>query len=212
MLVSCICATHDRRQLIPDAIAAFQAQTLIDSDLIVVDDGEDSVFDLVPSSGRYRYVQVDGKRHFCALRDVGMAFVKGRYVAVWDDDDLSHPERLAVQVAALEESGRQLCLLASSVVRQESPPEEWVYTPSDPFRLDNSAVFLRTVGFRFHRGGKSPYEGLRSLRAQFARSVTTIVGRPELLITRRHGSNVCQRPCGVGAEWTGRFDPQRRSA
>ena len=48
MLVSAICATSDRRRFIPDALAAFLAQTLTDSELIVVDDGADSVADLMP--------------------------------------------------------------------------------------------------------------------------------------------------------------------
>lgn len=200
MLVSCIMATHDRRRFVADAVACFQAQTLVDSELIVVDDGADSVMDLVPTGDRFRYVQLEGRHHFCALRDVGLKFARGKYVAVWDDDDLPAPERLAVQVGALEVSGAALCLLGSSIVTREDPPGRWIYTPPQPWPLDNSAVLRRLPGFRFHLDA-TPYSALRALKAAFADSLTVVHDRPGLLTTRRHADNTCARPLGQGPEW-----------
>lgn len=193
-------ATHDRRRFVGEAISSFQAQRLTDSELIIVDDGEDSVLDLVPVSDRFRYVQVPGRNHFCELRDVALRFARGRYVAVLDDDDLSHPERLAVQVDTLEHTGARLCLLGSSIVTQESPPGRWVYTPPNPFVLDNSAVFVATPGFSFHADATC-YSALRALRAEFWNDYVAVTGRPELMTTRMHGNNTCQRPVGIGPEW-----------
>jgi glycosyltransferase involved in cell wall biosynthesis len=198
MLASCLMATHDRRRFVADAVACFQAQSLTDSELIVIDDGADSVLDLVPVGDHFRYVQLGGRNHFCALRDVGLAFARGRYVAVWDDDDVSHADRLAVQVAALEASGKGLCLLSSSIVTRSD--ESWVYTPPTPWPLDNSAVFRRRADFRFHLDD-TVYSALRVLRQTFGGDVVTVDGRPELLTTRRHDGNTCQRPVGDGPEW-----------
>jgi len=200
MLVSCIMATHNRRRFVPEAVACFLAQTLVDSELVIVDDGDDSVRDLVPEGDRVRYVPVLGKHHFCRLRDVGLHLARGRYVAVWDDDDLSHPERLAVQVAELERSGKGLCFLASSIVTREEPPARWVYAPREPWPLDNSAVFSARRGFSFH-ADSTCYSALRALKEAFTEDVTLVQGRPELLVTRRHDSNTCGRPCGVGPDW-----------
>jgi glycosyltransferase involved in cell wall biosynthesis len=191
-------STHDRRKYVADAVACFQEQTLSDSELIVVDDGADSVIDLVPVGERYRYIQLAGRNHFCHLRDVGLAFARGRYVAVFDDDDLSNPYRLAVQVGALEASGAGLCLLSSSIVTRGD--ESWVYTPPTPWPLDNSACFRRRPGFRFS-ADNTVYAAMRALKAAFANDVVTVDGRPELLTTRRHESNTCQRPVGDGPEW-----------
>jgi glycosyltransferase involved in cell wall biosynthesis len=191
-------ATSGRRRFIPDAIACFLAQTLTDSELLVVDDGSDSVRDLVPTRDRFRYVRLTPHNHFCYLRDVGISFAHGHYVAVWDDDDLSHPERLAVQVAALEASGKGLCLLSSSIVTSRA--NAWIYTPHAPWPLDNSAVFINRPGFRFHIDD-TIYSALRALRATFENDMVTVDGRPELLTTRRHESNTCRRPVGDGPEW-----------
>jgi len=200
MLVSCLMATRDRRRFVPEAVAAFEAQTLSDSELIVVDDGEDSVLDLVPVGNRFRYVQLAGRHHFCALRDVALSFARGHYVAVWDDDDLPAPDRLAVQVEALERAGGGLCLLASSVVWREEPEGTWVYTPTDPFMLDNTAVFSRRAGFSF-RGEGLAGAAVNALRADFPGQPVLVRDRPELLVTRRHGANTCARACGCGPEW-----------
>jgi len=196
--VSCVMATHDRRRFVAEAVACFLAQTLLDSELVVVDDGADSVADLMPAGERVRYVRMPPKHHFCILRDYGLACAKGEYVAIFDDDDLSHADRLAVQVAALERSGKGLCLLASSIVTRGD--ESWVYTPPAPWPLDNSACFVNRPGFRFHLDDTC-YSALRALRAAFEGDVVTVDGRPELLVTRRHGANTCQRPVGDGPEW-----------
>lgn len=194
-------ATHNRRRFVAQAVAAFLSQTLTDSELIVVDDGDDSVLDLVPVGDRFRYVQVPGRQHFCRLRDVGLRFAKARTIAVWDDDDLPHPERLVVQVGALERAGGGCCLLASSVVRREEPEGEWVYTPGDPIMLDNTAVFVRSGAFSFINGTGAG-SAARALREAFQGSYLLIRDRPELLVTRRHATNTCARACGHGPEWT----------
>jgi glycosyltransferase involved in cell wall biosynthesis len=201
MLVSCIMATANRRRFVPDAVAAFQKQTLRDSELIVIDDGTDSIMDLIPPTGRFRYAQPSSHQHFCGLRDIAMRFANGRYIAVWDDDDISHPERLAVQVGELERTKMGLCLLSSSIVTREDPPDAWVYTPVDPYKLDNSAVLVNRPGFEWS-ADKSCYAALRALKAAFVVDLVVVHGRPELLVTRRHDGNTCARPVGEGPDWS----------
>ena len=202
MKVSCLMPTFNRRRFIPEAVACFHAQTLTDIELIVVDNGTDPIQDLLPTDPRIVYLRKQPRHHFCALRNFGLVVAQGKYVAIWDDDDLSHPERLAVQVAKLEETGAGLCLLASSVVTCDDPLGEWVYTPSQPWPLDNSAFFRRNVGGMFTFAvDETPYSALRSLKRSFSKDVVLVRGRPELLVTRRHGGNTCRRPCGHGPEW-----------
>jgi glycosyltransferase involved in cell wall biosynthesis len=196
-------ATHNRRRFLPEAVACFLAQTISDSELIVIDDGTDPVRELIPVGPRFHYLrrEPEPKKHrLCTLREIGRGVARGKYHAVWDDDDLYHPERLAAQIEALERAGAGLCLLASSIVRREDPPGEWVYTPSDPYRLDNAAVFLPPPTFTWDmdlRIDAAP----RVLKAVFNHSLVVLPDRPDLMITRRHGHNTCGRDCGLGPEW-----------
>lgn len=58
-MVSCIMPTANRRALVPAAIEMFLRQTYADKELIIVDDGEDSIADLVPRDDSIRYIRED---------------------------------------------------------------------------------------------------------------------------------------------------------
>ena len=47
-----------------------------------------------------------------SLRNIALQAGTGTYVAQWDDDDWYSPERLAEQMRAIQETGKQGCVLA----------------------------------------------------------------------------------------------------
>jgi hypothetical protein len=51
--ISCLMPTADRRAFVPLAIRYFLAQDYPEKELIIVDDGADSVADLVPDDAAY---------------------------------------------------------------------------------------------------------------------------------------------------------------
>jgi len=86
------------------AVESALAQTFTDFELLAVDDGStDASVAILESYGdpRIRVVtQRNGGRNAAARR--GLAEARGRYVAILDADDRAAPERLARQVATLE--------------------------------------------------------------------------------------------------------------
>lgn len=78
------------------------------AELLIVDDGEDSIADIVPSSDRIRYLRLDPPHSLGAKRNHACRLTSSDIIALWDDDDWMAPDRLKVQVARLVESGRQL--------------------------------------------------------------------------------------------------------
>jgi glycosyltransferase involved in cell wall biosynthesis len=100
MTVSCLMPTRNRRQFLPRAFACFQAQTHPDCELIVLDNGE-SVADLIPDADNIRYIVDDSdstlgvRINRCAER------AAGDILAIWDDDDWYHPERIERQLRTL---------------------------------------------------------------------------------------------------------------
>lgn len=105
-LVSCVClTTHPRRAaFLGDALVSYRAQTYPARELLVVNDGE-------PLRSRAEDVRVvnlpdRGARWTVGeKRNVGVRLARGEYLATWDDDDVSLPERLAEQVARAEQWG-----------------------------------------------------------------------------------------------------------
>ena len=100
-LVSCVMPTRNRRRFVSQAIWYFLRQDYPQKELLVIDDGEDSVSDLLPDDDRIRYVQLDPRTVLGAKRNVGCELAHGELIAHWDDDDWSGPRRLDVQVAEL---------------------------------------------------------------------------------------------------------------
>jgi glycosyltransferase involved in cell wall biosynthesis len=104
-LVSVVLPTHNRVNLLRDAIASIIAQTYPHWELIVVDDGStDGTADLLDAilDRRVRCLTVPHSGNASVARNVGIAAARGWYVAFQDDDDVWLPDKLARQLAALE--------------------------------------------------------------------------------------------------------------
>ncbi|MGY0036917.1 glycosyltransferase [Pedobacter sp. NJ-S-72] len=55
-LVSCIMPTANREKFIPFAIAYFMTQSYRNKELIIIDDGKESVAHLIPKRPEYPYI------------------------------------------------------------------------------------------------------------------------------------------------------------
>jgi len=103
--VSVIIPTHNRADMLKEAIESVRQQTFADWELIVVDDGStDQTRDVVDAcrtaDGRIRYAW-QPPQGVCAARNRGFGVATGEFIGFLDDDDLWLPNKLAVQVEYL---------------------------------------------------------------------------------------------------------------
>src|SRR4051812_15919848 len=80
-LVSCICPTFNRRGWLPRAIELFLAQDYPCRELVIVDDGEDSVTDLIPDHVGVRYQRLTRRLSLGAKRNLACEYARGRWIA-----------------------------------------------------------------------------------------------------------------------------------
>ena len=103
--VSVIIPTHNRAPLLCQAIRSVLDQSFPNYEVIVVDDGSnDDTANVVQNfeDKRVHYLyQTNAGRS--AARNRGLALAQGGYIALLDDDDLFLPQKLASQVAFLED-------------------------------------------------------------------------------------------------------------
>jgi glycosyltransferase involved in cell wall biosynthesis len=82
-----------------DSVLAQSAPVL---EVIVVSDGcQDDLTDLERRDGRVRVIR-QANAGVSVARNVGLAAARGTYVALLDDDDVAHPDRIARQQAVLD--------------------------------------------------------------------------------------------------------------
>lgn len=108
-LVSCIMPTYNRRQFVPNAIRYFLRQDYARKELIILDDGTDSIEDLVPLAKNVHYYRFDQKITLGAKLNLACTYAAGDILAHWDDDDWYADHRLSYQVAAMQQKGVKLC-------------------------------------------------------------------------------------------------------
>ena len=115
VLVSCLMVTlasPARIAFVKRSVAAYCAQTHPRSELVMVlDEGSAGaraeIGDYLASLGRddIRVVETPGRPTLGALRNISREAARGEVHCQWDDDDLHHPDRLAVQLDHLLSSG-----------------------------------------------------------------------------------------------------------
>ena len=108
--VSVIIPSYNRADVLGRAIASVLSQSWADFELIVVDDGSTdhtarvlAEFDDPRLTGMHQE-----NKGVSAARNLGISASSGRYIALLDSDDYWLPEKLAVQLAFMRESGMEI--------------------------------------------------------------------------------------------------------
>lgn len=144
-LVSCIMPTADRRPFIPQAINGFLKQDYPGRELIVIDDGADSIADLIPSDPRIRYMRLNQRLSVGAKRNTACRQAHGELIAHWDDDDWMAPWRLSYQVDALLSEEADVCGLDRVLFWEPESDTAWryVYPRTEPPWLAGGTLLYR---------------------------------------------------------------------
>jgi glycosyltransferase involved in cell wall biosynthesis len=145
-LVSCVMPTADRRRFVPQAIRYFQAQDYPNRELVIVDDGKESVADLIPADPSIRYLRLTGKRSLGAKRNECVEAARGDLIMHWDDDDWMAAHRISYQLEALLREEAEVCGLERMLFYHIDKDEVWLYQYPDrhcPWLAGGSLLYTR---------------------------------------------------------------------
>ncbi len=117
MLVTTIIPTYNRAQDCVVAVESALAQTHREQEILVIDDGstDDTEAVLARFGDRIRYVK-KVNAGVSAARNLGMEMARGEAIAFLDSDGSWMPEKLARQVAVLEERPAVALVITSMLV------------------------------------------------------------------------------------------------
>ena len=150
-LVSLIIPTHNRADLVGEAIESALGQTYPTREVIVVDDGStDGTLAVLARYGNAIRTVRTANRGCAAARNTGVSLARGTYLAFVDSDDVAPPDKLALQVPVLETCPEFGFVYGPSVAFGPELPAEVVHQPVRPDADGSVAerIFLTTrIGF-----------------------------------------------------------------
>jgi glycosyltransferase involved in cell wall biosynthesis len=152
--VSCIMPTANRHNYIPLAVDHFLNQTYRDVELVIVDDGIQSVKDLLPHHHRLKYHYVKPLGSIGTKRNYACSLSQGEIIMHWDDDDYYGHEFIARQVEALKSSGADIVGLNEILFFSPLVNKFWNYTDK---RTDRPWLSGATMAYRKSFWEKHPF-------------------------------------------------------
>lgn len=124
MLVTVITATHNRPELLAEAMASIRAQSFgRDCEIIIASNGETdcSLSQQVAEQFDCRFFAIPEANRSYA-RNLAIAQARGEWIAFLDDDDLWLPDKLKLQLAFAAET-RADCIFTDFILRNGLAPE-----------------------------------------------------------------------------------------
>ena len=105
--VSVVLTTYNQQAYIREAVEAALRQTFASREVLVVDDGSTDETEslLAPYRDQITYIR-QSNQGVAGSRNTGVLHARGELVAFLDGDDLWHPKKLEVQVAAADREPR----------------------------------------------------------------------------------------------------------
>jgi glycosyltransferase involved in cell wall biosynthesis len=200
-LVSCIMPTYNRRRFLPQAIRSFLRQDYPNLELVVVDDGVDSVADCMPADQRIRYFRLDQKLTVGAKRNFACKQARGEFIAHWDDDDWYPASRIRAQMSALLDSSADVC--GSSRIYYYDPATgrawEFGYSAVAPVWVGGNTLAYRRAAWE-----RSPFPDLQvgedSYFVCYGAKTVCDLAQPGLCVGMVHAGNTSYKETG-GAFW-----------
>ncbi|HYV13304.1 MAG TPA: glycosyltransferase [Pyrinomonadaceae bacterium] len=194
-LVTCIMPTHNRRRFVPQAIRCFLRQDYSNVELLVVDDGTETVGDLVPANDRIRYVRFDQKLTIGAKRNLACEKARGEFIVHWDDDDWYPSWRVRAQVRAMIERGADMC--GSSRVAYFDPARDqaWEYcypTSKGPWVAGNTLAYRKSFWSSHKFPDIQVGEDSRFVWSSKGRAVVDLAD-PGLCVATVHSNNTSRK-------------------
>lgn len=119
--------TANRRSWVARAIKYFQTQDYPNKELVILDDGADSVADLVPDDPQMHYVRVTRKVTLGAKRNQCVEASRGDLIMHWDDDDWMASHRISYQIESLLREDAEVCGLRRMLFYELATGRTWLY-------------------------------------------------------------------------------------
>lgn len=186
-MISCICITKNKRELLDAAIRCFNNQTYKNKELVIVHESDNPNREYLTRLPYNVICLEKGKYTLGAQRNLAIQKASGDYIAIWDDDDLSRNNRLKKQMERINRTRKDGCVLIREI---------FFYNGS--YYLSKSRLFLEH-SLLIKKSRMVPYSDLTynedeaPLEFLYGDGRLAQLDNPYLYIYRYHGDNTWPR-------------------
>jgi len=124
--------TANRPNFVVLATWHFLNQNFRNAELIIIDDGKESVSKSLPNHRRLKYFYTDPIGSIGLKRNFACEKAQGDIIIHWDDDDYYAYNWISKQIFFLEDSGADICGLNEIVFYSPIVNKFWKHTNKDP--------------------------------------------------------------------------------
>jgi ADP-heptose:LPS heptosyltransferase len=184
--------TANRRFFVVQAVSYFLAQDYLEKELVIVDDGADSLADIAPNESSVHYFRFENPQSIGAKRNIAAQRATGEVLIHWDDDDWSAPWRLDYQVEQLLATGADICGLDRIWFYAPEEQRAWEYVydhGSRPWVYGATLAYTRVFWEKHRFPEINVGEDARFVWAD-ARAKIHVVPDSRFLVARIHPGNV----------------------
>jgi len=188
-LISCLCLSYQRPELLQNVINSFLSQTYPNKQLVVISHKDDTKTASVVKSFNNKLIKYFNapKRSIGELRNFAISKAEGDYFCQWDDDDWYHKDRLKIQMAEIQKTGKLASVLAYWIMFNKVTNEAYM---SAPLMWAGTLLCSKKI---FHNGIKYPKlsknEDTEFMFKLYRANCLCPIVNPSLYIYVFHGSN-----------------------
>ena len=179
----------------PVAAASFLSQTYAGELELVVIDNSDTAITNLPDDPRIKYHRSD-RLSVGALRNLGTSLSTGEVCVSIDEDDWSHPDRVATQVERLQSTGKAVTGFHSILYFEISNGNTYRYhydrsgRPHIPYACGSSQCYLRSW-WDTHKFPESGIEDFAFQQEALHANQLDSTDGAQLLVARAHDDSEC---------------------
>lgn len=107
-VISIVIPTHNRPEMLANAIQSAATQTIADIEIIVVDDGSSQPVQMLSYDSRILIHRHQIPKGASAARNTGISLASSKYIAFLDDDDTMTPDFAEQMVHFMETEGEEI--------------------------------------------------------------------------------------------------------
>jgi len=195
-LISCLCVTRKKPDLLKRATRSFLDQTYKKKELVIVYEDDDhstgDFLDRIPDD-KIKKIKVKKSKGLTlgGLRNLSVQKCDGEYFCQWDDDDWSHCNRLEFQMNVIRESKMPACLMIHWLIFDAVENQAYVSNrrPWEGSLLCKKSLI--TDDLKYDDTAKG--EDTILIKKLFSKNLIFPVIMPKLYIYVFHGKNVWER-------------------